>query len=380
MPVQVISTEPLFFGGVPTGIELSAEEFLDRQEAFMAKADVAVADRMASTTNNLRKEAREWWTTTLPNRLGPADFEIVRDDWATFVNAFKLEFFAVARQNDASIDWAAYKQKVGETAYHFAGRVFNAALLFDRLVRLPGADVIPADLGPAAGDNNPDIVAFRADAVGLGAGPRRGMRAWAHAHALGFRDQHVRRHATAMTLRVLLRGTHDLRLRDGLLRAAREVHPFQRIVTDLREVELHLQRKTGRVAGVGEEDNDDDDQDDIAAVNAEKLKKLKKDKQDKKKKAKAAKAAKQQSGQQQGQRQQQPARPGPGGSKTCTFCHRSGHLVADCRTMRYASENQRSKRGEEGQLAGTGDGAGYHGVAAAQAGGADDRYYHSGNE
>ena len=368
MAVQVISTEPLFYGGIPTGTELSAEEFIDRQQAFMQKAAIADNLKLRSTVNNLRKEARTWWTTTLPNRLGAHEFGLIEADWDLFVVAFKLEFFTVARQHDATIDWTAFRQRPAETAYHYAGRVFNAAILFDTLVLAPGHDAVPVDIGPADGQGNAQIQAFRTAAVAMAADERRGYRRYCHHYAMQHRERHGRRYATAMSLRVILRGIIDPRLREGLLRASREIHDFSRIVTDLREVELHLGSKgarTGRVAAIDEDNaTTTDDTDGVDAVQADRLRKLKKDKKDKAKKAKAAKAAK------QGGAPPPPPRAGSNSGKSCTFCHRAGHVVADCRTMQYASAAQKSKREEQAHAGG--------GLAATAA--EDHHGLYSGNE
>jgi hypothetical protein len=321
------TTCPLFYGhSARKDHDLSAEEFLERQEALMLTNQPAAGGpaKVTATVGSFRGEARTWWTKTLPYSEDNAVIVNLTANWEDFRKRFVAEYYPFSRTADATINWVSFSQKPGESVYLFLSRVNNAASQFGVLVKDPVADAAPVAATPHGLE--PASVGEVFFLTG-GAPEQQNLKEQIHDMKKKFRDIFLRRYSGCVVAKVVLNGLRENRLRPILLKCITDGDSVADMMQKVRVAESHLpaqKQPQGRIAAVAEEDNSPDGIDKVNAIKAKG-----------KGKGKGKSGAKGK------------PRAGPDTTKSCDYCHRLGHIEKDCFTKKNASREQRGNRSKE---------------------------------
>ena len=249
---NVWSTAPLFYGrGAKADQDMDAETFLNRMTKITNNAHVGNVvpndlQRIDGVVSNFRGEADIWWNHGLPNSE-PDDYEVFSTNWTRFKTRFRQEYFPFFRRSDASINWVAFKQVAGESAYMFLMRVNNAATLFSGLIKTPGDEDAPEEITVPAvaalvnAHRGPVRVALDA----LNDAQKQDLANVMTTEKVAFRKEYADTYKMCLVLKVVINGVQDNRLKPLLNKCAKEDIPMHEVMLRLRTLEMEHGNRTG---------------------------------------------------------------------------------------------------------------------------------------
>jgi hypothetical protein len=357
---QVWQTAPLFYGAsAQKGLDLDAEEFLERMEALNLAANppLAGADAVRAVAANLRGQARIWWTKYLPYSMTSADLVILRADYEIFKTRFKREYFPFSEISDAAINWTAYTQGAQESAYLFIHRVNSAAREFSQLVKTAGDEAIPAAHGDHGLPAGAALTAY--NAIVLPADRLAILRAF-QAKQVGFRNDFAIAYCTHVVLKVCLNGIKDNRVKPLILKGINRGDTLPDLMDHVRKAESQMSPHSSgntknlhkimgvssdhhsHVMGMGSDGvyrykSESDGVTPISDIDAAEIARL-----GFAPKGPANKWPKKKKGNKKNNKPHV-----HDASKSCNFCHRPGHDESSCRTKEGFSMDEKSKRASD---------------------------------
>jgi hypothetical protein len=350
----LLTSEPLYLGrDAKPNVDLTPEEFLERQEALIERnAKTATdQDKVNVTISNFRGAARIWWSHTIPNIHGEEVAQVLATDWEEFKKAFKKEFFTVFSKEDATINWTAFKQTQKESAYDYMARVTNAAAEFYTLALKDTPEMMPDLIWTATeieGDEDREqlrnIMADKFEQKHF-----RSLTKAIKKDATTMNKKFMFTYNSVMVIKVVTNGVRETKLKEVLLKAARQHLTLAMTSDKLREAEADLGKPNGNnksnnqtqpkkvknhkgrqgVAGV---DQSDEEEEEIAATST--------------KKAGAKKVSKKPKTTKKEENRDIP---------TCKYCSKKGHSEDECWAKQGAVRAFQEKATKQGNVAATED-------------------------
>ena len=340
-------TEPTFYGrGELKG--LTAEDFIERVEAFKANHTWNDAQTAAHAISYLRGPAQQWFLHALAV-VNAEKQTAAKADYTTFRKVFINEFFEVKSTTDLGVDWHSLRQMDKETVRQFASRTFAVLHNYQRYLqedRLDPRDEVMRPVRHAvAALYDDDTTQDAKDAI-------------ADAVLLMHRDS-ANRHIALVVAdtgkKLLAAGVRSGKVRELILRETRKKTAVDDLI-DLADQAEQASNKPGpvtntkasssvpnaaKVAAV--EDKDDHEQDGVDAVNTKKGKNKGRGRGNGNRGGRGGGAGtmhgdsasldkeKEDDGPPRQHRQQDSStgnKPKP--KYPCSWCHKSGYFISDC--------------------------------------------------
>jgi hypothetical protein len=331
------TTVPLFYGAdARPRLDLEAEEFLERQEALMLSnaPQAQPNEKVDSTVANFRGQARTWWTKSLPYAEDAATVTTLKADWNVFKARFIKEYFPFSKTSDANINWVSFSQGAGESVYLYLQRVNNAAMQFATLVKTAGDEDTPLQAAADAPGFPAGAGLTAYDAV---AAPAR-LNMWTaiHTQKIAFRQTYARKYTASVVAKVVLNGLRETRLRSVMLKCITDDDSIATTMEKIRTAESQLPTKShqGKFSQISAEQQGDDHHPPQSASNLDKISSGRGGGRGRGRGGRTGR----------GSGKSAPRGPPRDPSKSCSFCHRTGHTENDCRTKKGAMADQRSLR------------------------------------
>lgn len=366
------ASKPLYLGKeTRPGVDIDAEEYMHRVETmiFPGAPEATGPQKIIAFTAGFRAEARTWWVKDMPFLTTKVLMAQYNADWNLFRARFVKEYYPFNKKADAAINFAAWKQGPKESLESFLKRINSGAREFAALIAPKADDAVPATWTVPTREGTAAQIAARtaliAEYAAFNGARTADFCSFMKDSEVAHRDKFIESYTACLAIKVALNGMRDKRLRPVLLKGMEEDDALQTLLDKIKTAENNLSKLPPPTGGQpstngngnnnkkknkanhgaasvtpNDEEHDEEEDPDAQHEDDEGV-----DKVNATRGGSSGRGGKGRGG--RGRGNNSGGRGQLDLTKKCTFCHRPGHLVSDCKTIKSCANEQKEKRSTE---------------------------------